>query len=921
MARYTREKGGKKNQLSGKPFSQVELEEVCDLYIEMEGKGIHENNPKIHALARKLGREVRSVENQLLGFRKVATKDKGRQNYNHWIPIIWEEKKDLVESGKIERKNELAKSKTDVDSEFKFRVSSQLKNIIGRDLITDEYIAIYELVKNSYDAYAKHVKIIFEDDKIIIWDDGKGMDKLDILNKWLFVAYSAKKDGTEDKWLKEKESKSYRDKIRPRSFYAGSKGIGRFATDRLGSRLKLITRKPVVGDNFQQLFFNWELFETEDTEQFEDIIIPHEELISSPYDGFKHGVILEISELHVVWTRKKIAELKRSLEKLINPFEDIDKKDNKYKFRIDIICEKEIKEDLVVDKKDRINGPVENFVFETLNIKTTQIVSWIGDSGGTITTTLIDRGNLIYKIKEPNPFNYVSNSKIQLYYLNTSAKNNFTRLMGMPSVQFGNVFLFNNGFRVYPYGESGHDPFGIDRRKQQGYSRHLGSRELIGRVELWGNDEQFKETTSRDGGLVITPGTIQLEDFFKRTLGKLESFVAPILWRIRSRTGNGEETLDLTATSDIVNLVAGLSDSKKIELLDFNQDLLEVFKSQLEDATPEVFKQLEKLASIMGDEKFEKEVDTTKQQFVKLLKQKEEEERKRIQAEERAAESERLREEEAKKRQLAEERAKMEEAKRIEEEYLRLKAEDEKRKAEAEKNQALDDYERERKKNLFFNATGKENNKATLGLIHQIKITSKALNSRIKILSRDAVADKTDKQKTLEILHELKLYSEKIQKLSEIVSYSDLNFKYEKHTGDIVKFFSEYIDEIKPGLEDIRVILKTNKLEFVTNFSVLEFSIIIDNMISNSEKVMKENKKIQIDIEKSGKGIKILFSDNGHGIEDSEKKYIFDLGYTTTRGSGIGLFMVKDLIQRMGGSIRFLGNDKILKGATFEIKL
>ena len=81
---------------------------------------------------------------------------------------------------------------------MKFRISSALKNIIGRDLITDDFIAIYELVKNSYDAGATQVTVKIRDQKITIEDNGKGMSKRDLYDKWLFVAYSAKKEGVED---------------------------------------------------------------------------------------------------------------------------------------------------------------------------------------------------------------------------------------------------------------------------------------------------------------------------------------------------------------------------------------------------------------------------------------------------------------------------------------------------------------------------------------------------------------------------------------------------------------------------------------------------------------------------------------------------------------------------------------------------
>ena len=70
--------------------------------------------------------------------------------------------------------------------------------------------------------------------------------------------------------------------------------------------------------------------------------------------------------------------------------------------------------------------------------------------------------------------------------------------------------------------------------------------------------------------------------------------------------------------------------------------------------------------------------------------------------------------------------------------------------------------------------------------------------------------------------------------------------------------------------------------------------------------------------------LQILFSDNGLGVP---KKFIenpdemFDLGVTTTDGSGIGLFSIKTALKSMNGEIRFVGNNKLLKGATFEIIL
>ena len=119
--------------------------------------------------------------------------------------------------------------------ELQFKISSALKDLVGKDLITSDNVAIFELVKNSYDAYASKVVITFAEDRIIIADNGKGMTFDEIRDKWLFVGYSEKKDGAKE----EDKQQSYRDRIK--RYYAGAKGIGRFSCDRLGRFMTMTT--------------------------------------------------------------------------------------------------------------------------------------------------------------------------------------------------------------------------------------------------------------------------------------------------------------------------------------------------------------------------------------------------------------------------------------------------------------------------------------------------------------------------------------------------------------------------------------------------------------------------------------------------------------------------------------------------------
>jgi len=72
-----------------------------------------------------------------------------------------------------------------------FKASARINDIVGPDLIKEDNIAVFELVKNLYDAHATKVKISFleiygNNPRIIVEDNGKGMDSSDLKNKWLF---------------------------------------------------------------------------------------------------------------------------------------------------------------------------------------------------------------------------------------------------------------------------------------------------------------------------------------------------------------------------------------------------------------------------------------------------------------------------------------------------------------------------------------------------------------------------------------------------------------------------------------------------------------------------------------------------------------------------------------------------------------
>ncbi len=771
---------------------------------------------------------------------------------------------------------------------LQFRVSAELKNILGRDLITSPDIAILELVKNSYDAHASKVEITFDDDYLSIADNGKGMSKDNLINKWLFVAYSAKSDGTEDL--------SYRDKFK--RHYAGAKGIGRMSCDRLAKKLILTTRSG-EGDKTEVLEVDWRIFEKNKKKEFDTIDIPHESLDTIPIFPAESstGTILEFKGLHDSWSRGDIKRLRKSLEKMINPFSGTDDD-----FKIEIVAPKMKEEDdNTKSPYEKVNGVIENSIADVLKLKTTQIESHLRN--GVIHTTLTDRGILMYEIEEQNnAFFLLDTASVSLFFLNRAAKYNFTTQMGVEPVNYGNVFLFRNGFRILPFGESGDDSWGLNKRQQQGYNRFIGTRDLFGRVDVETDDANLiKEKTSRDSGLIETEASHQLMDYFTQVHRRLERYVVGVLWgegflrkeyfvnqasaMSARKQLEGDKDSDtakhlygnIGSKVDFLQLIKSLVNDKSISVLQYNEDLANIVAnpSETEVIQAQMLDDVRKLAEKTNDSylldkllEFEKHMDD-------LRHQKEEAERKEAEATEKA-------EEEKKKRELAERE----------------------RDVQIQKNKYL--------------AATRNTTKDVQDLIHVILISS---NDALGVIStaKSQLAN-NDVNELRATLDEFEYHITKINKLSKLITKADLALLAQTGLVDIQTFTEEYLANYKKSFKVQYHSTLTEPLE--KKISILDLSIVLDNLKSNSEKAGAT--ELRLDFSRNGRTYVVDFTDNGVGVDLNvfTPDNIFEEGVTNRRGgSGIGLSTIKERMrENLNGDIAFLGNGLHFKtGATFRL--
>jgi signal transduction histidine kinase len=840
-----------------------------------------------------------------------------------------------------------------------FRTNVLLKSIIGKDLITDDNIAVLELVKNSFDAGSNKVNIAFlnlqsnndqfEDSptanssRLIITDTGIGMSEFDLVNKWLNIAYSEKKEKREEYGR----------------ILAGNKGVGRFSCDRLGRFLTIYTRR--TGENYIKLYIDWKWFEQDGAINLniQDIELDTTELNELQFEqvadiaSFENGTVLEISHLRERWNYNKILSLKRQLERLINPNQSF--KSASFEIRISAIQFLE-EESRRVDY-EKINGPVRNRIFDNLNFKTTSIESKIDSTGDFIVTTLQDRGNEIFNLVEHNRFGLLKDVNIFIYYLNPYSKAYFTKQTGIRSIDFGSIFLFINGFRIPPYGDEGDDWLGMENRKGQGYNRFLGTREVIGRIEIKDENERFKIISSRSG--IVSNDTFnQLTKndspfgYYYKIFRRLERFVVEgIRWdsttenekKIEKEILNNpdwdeanESYLEdsLTRNKRVIEIIRNIIDARKDDIvsLKVNEDFVtnlideqtQKVKTELEHiaeqlksknlSNQEISEFLERInvsrdelnaftniISPYSDNKFESVYLELEQRVLELLQEK-------ARLEERLGAEEELRIKAEKDARIAEEA-------RVHEEEARVKAETE--------------LVAEKQKSIYLLATRRTLSEDADGMVHTLKHNSTEIRDGINNLIDDILAQSYTSESLLIHLTALKGYSERSLKLAEIATRSDFKSDIDDRDVDIVKYIIQYIDIYKGTFRKggLEVEYALNDSSFMKSISVLNLSIVIDNIISNA--VKWDANKIRFTFKLlTNNSLSVLISDNGVGLTSKfigNSENIFELGVGGTPpkvvgGSGIGLYYSRTLLKDMSSSISFIGNGVDLSGACFELK-
>ena len=383
------------------------------------------------------------------------------------------------------------------------RPRARIIRTIGEELISNDSVAILELVKNSYDADSKKVEITFSgpltegQGSIVIKDYGSGMDLDTVKKGWMEPATIVKR-------ISKKSAKGRK--------VLGEKGIGRFASAKLSRKLEMITR--VRNDNEIIAQFNWEEFGNE-KKYLDEINCSWE--VRAPQTIEKQGTILILKDLNSGWDKEKLRGLKISLSRLINPFDPI--KD----FAIELILPREF-DDLsglvtspkTLEKPDyKISGKVDpagNVVMEYFSKKAQQTESIKYPVNFKPTRKPIC-GPIEFEIRVWDR-DLLKNLSAELGEALKDIKRDLDETAG--------ISIYRDGFRVLPYGEPKNDWLRLDLRRVQNPTMRLSNNQIKGYVSISLDKNPVLKDQSNREGIVESSAFNDFKDIIISVLREME---------------------------------------------------------------------------------------------------------------------------------------------------------------------------------------------------------------------------------------------------------------------------------------------------------------------------------------------------------------------------------------------------------------
>ncbi|MFT5266404.1 MAG: PAS domain S-box-containing protein, partial [Polaribacter sp.] len=246
-------------------------------------------------------------------------------------------------------------------------------------------------------------------------------------------------------------------------------------------------------------------------------------------------------------------------------------------------------------------------------------------------------------------------------------------------------------------------------------------------------------------------------------------------------------------------------------------------------------------------------------------------------------------------------------------------------KVEERTKDLVDKEQRLEIQNEELHKTNSELDRFVYSTSHDLRAPLKSMLGLIGIVKRSEEPSNTDQMTRLEMLNDSVVRLDSF--IEDILNYSrntridvvkeEINFEEIIEEIIISHKFMEGVNELKPLVEI------DQKEKFISDKK--RIIVIFNNIISNAIKykdTSKEESFVSISVECDSEKAMITIKDNGIGIAEEKQEKVFDMFYRATKlstGSGLGMYIVKETLEKLGGSITL--ESGLNRGTKFSIQI
>ncbi len=405
-----------------------------------------------------------------------------------------------------------------------FRMHPRVFAALGADLVTNDVVAVIELVKNSYDAFASNVWLRFRQEPheevfLEIEDDGIGMTREIIEDVWCVVATPYRANNPKTRSGK---------KVRR---VAGEKGLGRLSVSRLGDRLHMLTQAPEYP--CWELTVNWsEITGGEDLS--ESFVQCRKYPESSPFQN--SGTRIRIYGLKGFWDESRVKDLEDNLARLISPFSDFGD------FNVFLsTSDKEETEEIRIEAPVFLSKPkylIRGKVSGRGDVKAEYCFTPIAEETSRRKRINITWEQIFDEIRNRERFPFDSNGthcgpfgfEIRAWDIGSedtkeiSDKFDFQKSMIRKAISVHKgMSVYRDGILVLPKSENSRDWLGLDLRRISKVGTRMSTSQLVGYVSITAESNPGISDTSDRERLVSCLDVAEFEEILKAVVGKLEN--------------------------------------------------------------------------------------------------------------------------------------------------------------------------------------------------------------------------------------------------------------------------------------------------------------------------------------------------------------------------------------------------------------